>query len=323
MKKVIRFTFGSLLCLSACGTPYAQNGYLKFNVQWPQTAAFQIQVIPADVTHIDIEIFDETGKRELLTSVPRGQGAQQVRLTLRVGNKKVKILAKDAQERVLAESEETVTIKVGEVSQVQSELLPVELIADSGSAPGGSGNPSSDGQSSNQPAENPGEGPSEPLEDPDTQTPAPEQSTAPEPTPQPTATPSSSGGGGGGGGASTANPSLSLMATPSTLPGMGYAAFVETLLSDNSTPASVSWSCTPPTGATQCGSFSGNTAKTVWTAPADSSEFGDETVKTVSFTLTGTATLENGTTLTASVVVNVKRGTSSSIDIPNPNNQGQ
>ncbi len=314
MKKVIRFTLGGLLCLSACGTPYAQNGYLKFNVQWPQTAAFQVQVIPAGVTQIEIEILDETGKRELLTTVPRGQGAQQVRLTLRAGDKKVKILAKDAQGRVLAESEETVTIKVGEVSQLQSELLPVELVADPVSTPGGSGNPSPDGTPSSQPAENPGEDPGEP----DPQTPDPEQSNAPEPTPQPTATSSSSGGGGGGG--STSNSSLSLVATPSTLPGMGYAAFVEALLSDESTPVSVSWSCTPPAGAIQCGSFAENTAKTVWTAPADSSEFGDETVKTVSFTLTGTATLENGTSLTASVVVDVKRGSSSAIDIPNPNN---
>lgn len=320
MKKVIRFTFSSLLCLSACGTPYSQNGYLKFNVQWPQTAAFQVQVIPEGVTHIEIEILDDTGARELITTVPRGQETQQqVRLTLRVGNKKVKIMAKDAQERILAASEENVTIQAGAVSQVQSELLPVELVANSGATPGG---PDSSSPPVPQPSSQVSENQNNDNE-PNTQTPDPEGSSEPEPTPQPTATSSSSsGGGGGGGGSSTSNPSLSIAATPSTLPGMGYAAFVEASLSDNSTPASVSWSCTPPTGATQCGSFSGNTAKTVWTAPADSSEFGDETVKTVSFTLTGTVTL-NGTALSASVVVNVKRGTSSTIDIPNPNNQGQ
>lgn len=327
MKKVKHFAFTSLLCLSACGSGMPAQGFLNFQVHWPQLSAFRVQVIPEATTHIEIEIFDETGRLELRTRVDREQGEQRLRLALQVGAKQVVISAKDASGRLLAESRSEVTIKQGEVSQVKSELLPLALEGDttpSGNNP--SSQPSSPQPEPSSASNNGGEvtgGEENPTE------PTPIESPQVEPSVQPSSSSggggggsSSGGGGGGGGGTSPTTPTLSVSATPGTLPGMGYATFVEATLSNGSTPGVVSWSCVSPSGISPCDNFASSTAKTVWTAPSDSNEFGNDTVKSFDFILTASTTV-NGVSVSGSVTVNVKRGQSGTISIPSSPNAGQ
>lgn len=325
MRKLTYLTLTGLLCLSACGTHVAsQNGLLKFKVVWPQSQTFRIQAMPEATEFIEVQIFNALGELEFSTRLTKAEGTQVLNLSLTIGNKEIRITAFDATERAIARSQSQVLIQAGEVSRIESELIPLDLSSPSGSGNTGNSPPvvTPSSQPNPAPTASSNSDSTAPEDTVSPETPSASDAPEPNPTPSPTAT-SGSSGGGGGGGSSASGPSLSLTATPSTLPGMGYSTFVEAIVSDNSTPTSVSWSCTPPTGATACGSFADPTAaKTVWKAPVDSSEFGDNTVKSVSFTLTAAVTLSSGSNLSSSITITANRGNGGTTAIPGPPDQG-
>lgn len=323
MYKLRHLTLTGLLCLSACGTPYSAQGSLHFNVAWPASTGFAIQVIPDATREIVLQVFNASGALELEERLEREAGPQKVSVTLSVGTKQLQITARDSSGEILAESRSTVEIEAGKVSQIQSELIPLAVTVNPGSsnAGGGSSNNSSN-PSSNEPSDS--TPPDSSL--PDTaQSPLPESSPSPliTPTPQPTPSSGSRGGSSGSGSGGSSTSDLTLTASPDRLSGMGYATFLSATPPSGDSIESITWSCTPPSGGNACGNFAGDTAETVWKSPRDNNSFGDSTVTSVIFTLTANAVLGSGGSLTENIEITVNRG-SGNVAVPSgPPNAGE
>lgn len=311
MYKLKYLAFTGLLCLSACGTPYNSHGMLNFNVIWPQQPSnFEIKIIPDESSEIVFQVFDASGKKELEQSFTRQEGLQKISLSLRVGKKKLVISAKDSSGKILAESRSEVEIKAGQVSQIQRELIPLDIsIVPTETFPSTGTAPSSNPSPNVKPSDKPTTG-TDSLTTPEA-SPLPNASA----TPTPQATTSSSGGGGGGSGSSSSN-GININANPSSLSGMGYSTLLTATLSDNNTIDNITWSCVSPPGANSCGSFSGNTSQTVWKSPNDNASFGNGDVTSVTFVITANITQNNGTNLTQTISITVKRG-DGTVVIPN------
>jgi hypothetical protein len=324
MYKLKQLTLTGILCLSACGTSYTQQGMLNFNVAWPQPTAFAIQVIPDDTQEIVLQVFNAAGTLELEERLERGEGEQRASLTLSIGKKELVITARNSNQEILAESRSSVDIKAGQVSQVESELIPLAIGITPMPSPPGGGSSNNSSSSSPNPAPNAS---TQPLPD-GAQSPLPDNSPSPNvtPTPQPTPTSASRGGssgGSGGGSGGSSSSGLSLTASPESLSGMGYSTFVSASAPAGAEIESITWSCTPPSGGNGCGQFEGNTPQTIWKSPQDNPSFGESTVTSVRFVLTANAVLSNGTSLSQSIEISINRG-NGTVALPSgPPNAGE